>query len=547
MARRLSLPLAMLAAGVTLLVAAGRDDAHATATASKGGVLRVARFDDVDFVDPALADSGPSWELLHPTCARLFNNPDRPGEPGTRVVPEVVRRFAVSKDGRTYTFDLKRTFRFHTGAAVTARSFADAFDRDADPRMRSRAKNYMHEIVGADAVADGEAHTISGVRVLGPYRLQIRLTRPLGDLTARLTMIFFCPVLPGTPVDPHGMDNPAGSGPYYVAERIVNQRIVLKRNPYYRGDRPANVDEIVYTVGLDPEECLAAVERNQIDLCLGPAALPDSAHRGLAAKYGVNRPDGRYFVAPVLSSFAFAFNHERPAFDGPGQIPLEKAINYALDRHALARVFGYLGGRRTDRMLPPALGRTEGLYSITGADPVTARKWLARARHKPTQLVLYTINTSFGVGFAQVFGFDLKQIGIDVTVKYFDLAAMAERVGTRGEPFDVVFQPWTVDYADPPLSSCRCSTARAWGRLATATGRTSTIRRSTRASTPRTGSPAKHVAGHGRSSTPISCETTHPGRRSSTGTTAPSSPAVSAASSSTPSIATTSQRSARSR
>ena len=26
---------------------------------------------------------------------------------------------------------------------------------------------------------------------------------------------------------------------------------------------------------------------------------------------------------------------------------------------------------------------------------------------------------------------------------------MAERVGTRGEPFDVVFQPWTVDYADP--------------------------------------------------------------------------------------------------
>jgi peptide/nickel transport system substrate-binding protein len=268
-------------------------------------------------------------------------------------------------------------------------------------------------------------------------------------LTARLTMIFFCPVLPGTPVDPHGIDNPAGSGPYYVAERIVNQRIVLKRNPYYRGDRPANVDEIVYTVGLDPEECLAAVERNQIDLCLGPAALPDSAHRGLAAKYGVNRPHGRYFVAPVLSSFAFAFNHERAAFDGPGQIPLEKAINYALDRHALARVFGYLGGRRTDRMLPPALERTEGFYSITGADPVTARKWLVRARHKPTQLVLYTINTSFGVGFAQVFGYDLKQIGIDVTVKYFDLAAMAERVGTRGEPFDVVFQPWTVDYADP--------------------------------------------------------------------------------------------------
>jgi ABC-type oligopeptide transport system substrate-binding subunit len=315
--------------------------------------------------------------------------------------------------------------------------------------MRSGAMNYMHEIAGADAVAKGEAPVISGVRVLAPYRLQIHLTRPLGDLTARLTMIFFCPVLPNTPIDPRGIDNPAGSGPYYIAERVVNQQIVLRRNPYYRGDRPANVDQIVYTVGVDPEVCLAAVERDQIDLCLGPAALPDSAQRGLAEKYGINRPTGRYFVAGVLSSFAFAFNHDRPAFDGPGQIPLKKAINYALDRHALARAFGYLGGRRTDRMLPPALERTERSYPISGADPATARRWFARAQHKPRELVLYTINTSFGVGFAEVFKFNLKQIGIDVTVRYFDLAAMAKKVGNPGEPFDVVFQPWTVDYADP--------------------------------------------------------------------------------------------------
>ena len=40
----------------------------------------------------------------------------------------------------------------------------------------------MHEVVGADAVTEGKAQSISGVRVLGPYRLQIRLTKPLGDL-----------------------------------------------------------------------------------------------------------------------------------------------------------------------------------------------------------------------------------------------------------------------------------------------------------------------------------------------------------------------------
>ena len=84
------------------------------------------------------------------------------------MVPEVVRRFTVSEDGRVYTFELHRTFRFHTGAPVTAHSFADAFNRAADPRMNSPATSYMHEIAGADAVANGEARTISGVRVLAP-------------------------------------------------------------------------------------------------------------------------------------------------------------------------------------------------------------------------------------------------------------------------------------------------------------------------------------------------------------------------------------------
>ena len=80
---------------------------------------------------------------------------------------------------------------------MTAQSFADAFDRTADPKLASPATSYMHEIDGADAVIDGKATSISGIRVLGRYRLQIRLTKPLGDFTARLTLPFFCPVLPG--------------------------------------------------------------------------------------------------------------------------------------------------------------------------------------------------------------------------------------------------------------------------------------------------------------------------------------------------------------
>ena len=254
--------------GLGLLVASGLARPAGTASAGearKGGTLRLGLPADVDFVDPALAYRPRSWPFGFATCAKLFNYPDAPGAAGTRLMPEVVDRFTVSRDRRTYTFELKKTFRFHTGARVTAQSFADAIDRVAQPKLESPAITYMREIVGATSVIDGKAQSISGVRVLGRYRLQIRLTRPVGDFTARLTLPFFCPILPNTPIAE--INDPAGSGPYYVDDRVVNQRIVLKRNPFYRGDRPANVDQVVYTISESQEACLLDVEQDRIDQC----------------------------------------------------------------------------------------------------------------------------------------------------------------------------------------------------------------------------------------------------------------------------------------
>ena len=444
MTRRLSLALAMLAAGTALLGASAF--ASSAGEAPKGGTLRIMSPDDLS-VDPALAYLTDDWMIEYATCAKLFNQPDAPGAAGLRVIPEVVRSFTVSRDRRTYTFDLKPTFRFQTGAAVTARSFADAFNRNAQPTLRSPATKYMHEIAGADAVIDGKAKSISGIRVLGRYRLQVRLTRPLGDFTARLTMPFFCPILPNTPVDPKGIDNPAGSGPYYVAERVTNQRTVLRRNRFYRGDRPANVDEIVWTGGVSIQACELAVAEDRADFCGEPGA-PRSAYRALAEAYGINRPGGQLFVRPSPATWMFVFNHDRPAFEGAGQIPLKKAINFAIDRPELTRAAGYLGGKRTDQLLPPALGRPASIYPLAGADPVAARRWYARAKHKPTTLVLYAWTIPPALIFAQVLAHNLRQIGIELDVRYFAPLVALEKAATPGEPFDIVMIGWATDYAD---------------------------------------------------------------------------------------------------
>ena len=434
---------AALTMGTALLVVAAVAWSAQSAEAPQGGTLRIGTVNDVD-VDPALY----TFDIAFATCAKLFNYPDASGAAGTRLVPEVAKTFTVSRDGRTYVFELKRSFRFHTGAAVTARSFADAFNRDANPRLESPAKGYMREIVGAVAVIEGKAKAISGVRVLDRYRLRIRLTRPVGDFIARLTMPFFCPILPNTPIVPEGINNPAGSGPYYVAERIPNRRVVLRRNPFYRGGRPANVDQMVWTIGEPAVDCLSRVEQDQRDVCFGPG-VTSTIMRRLAEQYGINRPGGQFFRGPLLATPHFVFNHERPAFKGPGQIALKKAINYAIDRPQLVRAFPFLGSTRSDQMLPPALGRDTSIYPLRGADPATARKWYARAKVKPQRLVFYAANDRFGTEIAQTLQFNLKQIGIELDIRYYDFFTRYEKIGTRGEPFDISYNNWAVDYADP--------------------------------------------------------------------------------------------------
>src|SRR5207245_1889775 len=153
---------------------------------------------------------------------------------GAIVIPEVATGFPkVSRDGKSQTIQLRHSYRFHTGQAVTAQNFVASFNRDANPKMQSPSTAYLHEIVGADAVMDGTAQTISGVRALGRYTLQIRTARRLPDLVSRLTMPFFCPIAVNSPLEE--IDDPLGSGPYYVASLVPNRQVVLKRNPFYRG------------------------------------------------------------------------------------------------------------------------------------------------------------------------------------------------------------------------------------------------------------------------------------------------------------------------
>jgi peptide/nickel transport system substrate-binding protein len=437
------MPLQRASLATALLLVTTCCSAAATApdmTASSAAVLRVAAPNDLASLDPAIARPL-SYATWFATCATLTAFRDAPAPAGLMTRPGAAAELPkVSRDGRTYVFTIRRGLRFSDGSPLTAANFKTALDRVKNPATQS---------YGAHLFSDVER-----VRAKG-RRLVIELRKRSGDLLTRLALPFACPVPLGFPVDPAGVPLMIGSGPYYVAQHEPDRLLVLERNPSYRGRRPHRVERVVITIGGDLDDNIRSVEQGEADV-LG-IEMPRDVRDRLAARYGVNRR--QLFRTLGTYTGALVFNTSRPLFRN--NIALRKAVNYALDRRAIGRVGGGWPRwfRATDQILPRDLpGWTDDrLYPLAGADIQRARR-LAAGHLGGGKAVLYTCTGRLlyarysCVGLidqANVIVQELKQIGLDVEVKVFDVNVAFARAGTPGEPYDLLLADFGWDYADP--------------------------------------------------------------------------------------------------
>ncbi len=442
MSRKLWLSTVTVAIAL-LAVFAGSAVAKTGKSGATGGTLTVDLATDVDYTDPALDYLSTGWEIEYATCLKLFNYPDANGAKGSQLTPEAAAGFPkVSNNGKTYDFTVNASFtKFSNGQPVTAANFKAAFDRDADPKMQSPSLPFFQDVVGSDK------SPVSGVKVSGNH-LIVNLTKSAPDFLARMAMPFFCAIPTNLPHDPNGVETPPSAGPYYISDRVPNKSITIKRNPNYKGKRPHNVTQFNYVIGNSLDATYLRAQQGATDYAAG--GIPPASYAEAAQKYGLNK--GQFWVKPQLGVSYLAFNHDRPMFKGAGGTALAKAINYAIDRKALLVQSGYLAGKRSDQILPPGMAgfRDANLYPLKGPDLTTAKKWMAKSGVKDgTTVELYTSNRGAAPLQAQIYQFNLKQIGLNVNTHLFARAVQIDKEGTRGEPFDVTTEGWIADYADP--------------------------------------------------------------------------------------------------
>jgi len=423
-----------------------------------GGVVRVAGY-PIDSLDPALAYTLGSWSIEYATCAGLFNYPDSPAPAGSRLKPEVAAALpARSADGKSYTFTIRPGFRFSppSNAPVTAQTFKFAIERALSPLIPDGpARNFARDIVGVQAYEAGKAKHISGISVSG-NTLTVRLTRASPDILSRLALPLFCAVPPGTPAEAKGVNTVSSAGPYYVASSTPGQGAVLKRNPNYHGSRPHAFDEIDYSVGIGAAQSVKEIEAATSDfaviggLPVVVEGLPSGQVASLAARYGPGSPAARaggqrFYVHSLLGVQSLYLNTSRPLFANAN---LRKAVNYALDRRAIAET--YAGGslaQPTDQYLQRGIPgfRDTHIYPLTPDLPRARRLAQGHGGHA----VLYTCAAPTCRAVAQLIQAELAPIGISVGIKAFPHDEVFNRSGIRGEPFDMALDAWFPVYTDP--------------------------------------------------------------------------------------------------
>ena len=331
---------------------------------------------------------------------------------------------------------------------MRASAFARAINRTLVRGVDSPGARYTGDIVGAADVLAGRTTAAAGVVARG-NTLVIRFTRPIVDFAAKTTMPFFCAVPPTLPSDPEGLTIFPSAGPYVVTEYRPGERVTIRRNRFYGGSRPHHVDGFDVDLRVTgPAEGLDRVEHGDADWA--GALSPDyfAPGRNLAAKYGINR--SQFFVRPGFVLRHLIFNSARPLFRN--NAPLRRAVNFALDRRALARAATNtpLSDRLTDQLLPPSLPgfKDASIYPLQRPNLERARS-LARGNLRGGKAVLYTSNGPQPLAVAQTAKQQLAAIGLEVELRPLPGSAFVNRLYVAGEPWDLVLILWAPDFVDP--------------------------------------------------------------------------------------------------
>lgn len=189
-----------------------------------------------------------------------------------KAVPGLAKSSRVSKDGLTWTFNL-RNANWSNGDKITAQDFVYSWRRTIDPKTKSQYAYLFSGIKNADQINAGNAKASTvGIRAAGKHTVVVTLDKPIAYFKILMAYPLFAPQNQKV-IDQYGKKYATKSqymvysGPFMIQNwNGTGNKWQFVKNDQYWDKKAVKLQKINYTVVSDTTTGLDLYQQKKLDL-----------------------------------------------------------------------------------------------------------------------------------------------------------------------------------------------------------------------------------------------------------------------------------------
>jgi peptide/nickel transport system substrate-binding protein len=413
-----------------------------TASQNAGRTFAAFRvtWDAPDYFDPGLSYTVTGWQVIQHVYLGLLGYKQTAGPAGATIIPALAESLpTVSADGKDYKFTLRDGLKYSNGQAVKASDFKASIERLY--KVDSPGVGFFDQIVGADTFSKTKKGGISGIVVNDANRtVEIKLSSPRGDFMDILGIPFAAILPKSTPASDQSTKGIPATGPYMEQSYKPNRSFVFVRNPNYKeipGIPKGNPDKLVGTILSEDTAALQTVLSGKSDYDF--RTIPTDRLNEVQTKY----KDQLHLYTPA-NTYYWAMNMRTPPFN---KLEARQAVNYAIDRGALVRLFGGLGVT-TENFLPPTYPQYKKIDFYTH-DLAKAKQLVQKSGTAGMKVTVWGLNEAPSQPATEYVADVLNKIGWKATPKLLAHDVYFTTIGNQATKAQIMYTDWYQDYPHP--------------------------------------------------------------------------------------------------
>lgn len=277
-----------------------------------------------------------------------------------KVIGGVAEKWESKEGGKVWLFTLRKNAKWSDGSPVTAGDFEYGFKRMVDPKFASDYSWYLGKasnVLNGTTIVEGKKPPSElGVKALNDTTLQFTLEKPVAYLVSTLIHGSLMPI-PRKVVEKFGdrWTDPAnivGNGPFKLSERVVNERIVMVRNPHYWNNAKTVIEQLTVLPINNQSAEYQRYRANAIDVT-ADGGVPSEQ----VAQIRKEVPN-ELTLWPQLGTYYYTFNVKVKPFD---DVRVRRALSLAINRDVITQQILSTGETSAYSMTP---GIADGYKAI---------------------------------------------------------------------------------------------------------------------------------------------------------------------------------------